>query len=151
MHQLHDIACTEDKHNFWRQIWDPQFQGRDLFRKQRNTLTSYKLQFKLKIHVVLEMCVNVAQKLSRLDLSTVQFHMQIGVTPEKDGRFWKYFISQSALVQIYVKSSISIRILLLSAMPSLSSSESTAIIVVAILSSCMDLRGLSICVVAVPV
>ena len=38
-----------------------------------------------------------------------------------------------------LKRSISIRILLLSAMPSLSSSESTAIIVVAILCSCMHL------------
>ena len=53
-----------------------------------------------------------------LDLSIVQFHMQIGVMPEKDGR-------------ALIKNIFSIRFLLLSAIPSLSSSESTAIIVVA--------------------
>ena len=31
----HGIGCTEDKHNFWRQIWYPQLKGRGLCRTER--------------------------------------------------------------------------------------------------------------------
>ena len=96
------------------------------------------LQFKLKIHVVLEMCVNVAQKC----VHARPLHRAVSHADWSDAGKRRTFLKILHLpkrTRSNLKRSISVhvRILLLSAMPSLSSSESTAIIVVAIVSTCI--------------